>query len=118
MIVRTPGEIQGRSSDVETAAAWAVFDKNALIHSQYNVSSVTDNGTGDWTVNWRLAFANTTYAVVGCTRDTTSGSLGSVLGILTGDNLTTTWVRVRTGNSLGAAKDPTDGIYILAVGRR
>jgi hypothetical protein len=32
---------------------------------QFNVSSVTDNGTGDYTVNWDNDFSNNQYALVG-----------------------------------------------------
>lgn len=34
------------------------------IFAQYNVSSITDNGIGDFTLNFTSAFADTSYAVV------------------------------------------------------
>lgn len=123
MIYRHAGDVPRRIADVETAGGWAVFTITGAIQSQFNVSSVTDNGVGDWTVNWAVAFGATTYAVAGCTRDQTSGSVGSVLGldhfaVSSADTITASSIRVLTGNSLGARRDPTDGIYIVAIGRR
>jgi len=31
------------------------------INASYNVSSITDNGAGDWTVNFTTAFSSTNY---------------------------------------------------------
>lgn len=36
---------------------------DATINDSYNVSSVTDNGVGDWTINWDKDFANNDYAL-------------------------------------------------------
>ena len=48
--------------------AWARIDGNqapASLTDSFNVSSITDNGAGDYTINWDTDFANTTYSVVG-----------------------------------------------------
>jgi hypothetical protein len=48
------------------AKAWVSFDgDNFNMDRQFNVSSVTDNGTGDYTVNWDNDFSNNQYALVG-----------------------------------------------------
>ena len=55
----TPQEIlQGR------AKAWVNFNGTGTvsIRSDYNISSITDHGTGDYTINFSTAFANTNYA--------------------------------------------------------
>ena len=47
------------------AKAWVNFNgDNFNMNRQYNVSSVTDNGTGDYTVNWDTDFSNNQYAMV------------------------------------------------------
>ena len=53
------------------AKAWVNFDgtfgtspftiSNGGIRGSYNVSSVTDNGTGNYTINFSITFANTNY---------------------------------------------------------
>lgn len=48
---------------------WVNFNGTGTlaIRDSYNVSSVTDNGTGDYTINWSTSFANANYAVAfGC----------------------------------------------------
>ena len=48
---------------------WINFNAStATINDSYNVTSITDNGTGDFTISWDTDFANAYYAVVGtCT---------------------------------------------------
>ena len=45
--------------------AWVNFDGSGTvaIRDDFNVSSITDNGTGDYTVNFTTAMANANYAV-------------------------------------------------------
>ena len=53
------------------AKAWVTFNGTGTVAilEGNNVSSITDNGTGDYTVNFTNVFANANYAVV-----STSGS--------------------------------------------
>ena len=53
------------------AKAWVSFDGDVSSNNNengyeraYNVSSVTDNGTGDYTINWNTNFSNNQYAMV------------------------------------------------------
>ena len=48
-----------------SAKAWVNFNGNGTssIRASYNVSSVTRNGTGNYTVNYTNAFADANYAV-------------------------------------------------------
>lgn len=45
------------------AKGWVKFQADGTIAADLNVSSITDNGTGDFTVNWATAFASAEYAV-------------------------------------------------------
>jgi hypothetical protein len=47
--------------------AWVNFNGTGTpaIRGSFNVSSITDNGTGDYTVNFTNAMPNTTYSVSG-----------------------------------------------------
>lgn len=49
------------------AKAWVNFDGTGTvsIRDSYNVSSITDNGVGDYTINFTNAFANANYNMVG-----------------------------------------------------
>lgn len=48
------------------AKAWVNFDGTGVlaIRDSFNVSSVTDNGTGDYTINFTTPFANANYVTV------------------------------------------------------
>jgi hypothetical protein len=48
-----------------SAKAWVNFNGTGTpaIRASYNVSSLTNNGTGDYTVNFTNAFADANYAV-------------------------------------------------------
>lgn len=49
------------------AKAWVNFNGTGVvaIRAQYNVSSITDNGVGDYTVNFTSALADANYACAG-----------------------------------------------------
>jgi hypothetical protein len=49
------------------ALAWVNFNGTGTvaIRSSYNVSSITDNGTGDYTVNFATALSDANYAITG-----------------------------------------------------
>ena len=44
----------------------------AAITDDFNVTSIADNGTGDYTITWDRDFANDSYAAVGTSLDATS----------------------------------------------
>ena len=53
-----------------TAKAWVRYDQVATsISDSFNVSSVTDNTTGEFTVNFSSSLANANYAVAGISED-------------------------------------------------
>ena len=57
------------------AKAWVNFNGTGTvaIRASFNVSSITDNGTGDYTVNFTTALADANGSLVGITwRNTTS----------------------------------------------
>lgn len=60
--IQATGETASRAVS-GVAAAWVNFDGTGTIHSydSFNFSSLTDNGTGDYTVTFSNSFANTNY---------------------------------------------------------
>jgi hypothetical protein len=98
----TPAEIaSGR------AKAWVNFNGTGTvaIRAQYNVSSITDNGVGDYTVNFATALADANYCVTGH-----AGAPGVATGFIhapTGGagNKGTSAMRFSTHNPAGTATD-------------
>jgi hypothetical protein len=100
----SPGTQQYHPS---AAKVWVVFDAStATILASYNVSSITDNGTGDFTINYTTATSSTNYAFVGIAADATSSTTSMLYcrPRATGDILTGS-IRVNVGytNSSGGA---------------
>lgn len=59
----TTTEVNIPSLERRFAAAWVNFNGTGVpsIRESYNVDSITDNGTGDYTVNFTGTFVNTNY---------------------------------------------------------
>ena len=57
----------GVANDAQLCKAWVNFNGTGTvaIRAAYNVSSITDNGTGDYTVNFTTALADANYSIVG-----------------------------------------------------
>jgi hypothetical protein len=60
-----------------SAKAWVNFNGTGTvaIRASYNVSSITDNGTGDYTVNFTNAMADANFSALPCGSDAAFGSL-------------------------------------------
>jgi len=67
-VAATPGTTQYHPG---VAKAWVMFNGTGTvaIRASYNVSSITDNGTGDYTVNFTTAFSSANYGVSGCAQE-------------------------------------------------
>ncbi len=88
--------------------AWVNFNGTGTvaIRASYNVSSITDNGTGDYTVNFTTAMPDSNYAMAGNQLGgaSTSGSGARALCPLT---FNTTSLRVIDTAGTGSAEDST-----------
>jgi hypothetical protein len=80
------------------AKAWVNFNGTGTvaIRDSFNVSSITDNGTGDYTVNFTTAMPNANYAVTqGASDGVATGTTGAQTFKV--QSATTTSVRGWTG---------------------
>ena len=80
-----------------SARAWVNFNGTGTvaIRASGNVSSITDNGTGDYTVNFTTAMSDANYAVTGtCNNDTVN--FNRLLSPNYGASQTTSAVRLAT----------------------
>jgi hypothetical protein len=63
--------------------AWVAYS-TATVSASFNVSSITANATGDYTINFTTAMPDTNYASVGNFGDTTNAALATgVIGMST-----------------------------------
>lgn len=89
-----------------SAKAWVNFNGTGTvaIRASFNVSSITDNGAGDYTLNFTSALADANYAVafggLGGTLSNITAGLVVIAGASNAANLkTTTQLRIQTGSS-------------------
>ena len=68
------------SANKASAKSWILFDgtNTSSISGSFNVSTVTDNGTGDYTINFVTALADVGYTVAGsCDTENTGYARGA-----------------------------------------
>lgn len=98
-----------------SAKAWVAFNSSGTIGAGYNVTSVTKNATGDFTVNFTTAFASANYV---CNVTSETGGGAPLAFVYTSTAKTTTAMRVAFENASGAAlTDPTNG-HVVCFGRQ
>ena len=93
-----------------TAKAWVNFNGTGTvaIRRAFNVSSITDNGTCDYTVNFTTAMSDTNYAAVGITGSTAGGAAKM---LVPGGAQTASACRV-TGFVYNASKTDSDYVSV------
>ena len=112
----SPGRQQYHPS---SAKAWAKINNitTTTILASYNVTSVTDNGTGDTTVTFTTAFSSADYGVAVAGMATAAGSSGRN-GFTCVDYNTQTTTTVRLYNAVLNSYTATDlpAIYLVCYG--
>ena len=100
----------GTTEQGQLCKAWVNFNGTGTvaIRASYNVSSITDNGVGDYTVNFTTALADTNYSVVGA-----SGNVVAQYGAYLLDN---SQVRTRTTSAVSvvsySSSNPLDNQFM------
>jgi hypothetical protein len=103
--------------EVYTAKAWVNFNGTGTvaIRAAGNVSSITDNGTGDYTVNFTVAMTDINYTpVISSSRQTDINTISINTNNTTGNDVAPTVNGFRLGLlQFGVA--PRDGTYVSAT---
>jgi hypothetical protein len=101
--------------------AWVNFDGTGTpaIRASGNVSSITDNGTGDYTVNFTTALVDANYSVVmSSSREPNTGGGVFCQNIATdnatGLNVTPTTTAIRLATNRGSGLGAADVTYVTA----
>lgn len=98
------------------AKAWVKWGVTTTIDASYGVSSITDNGTGDWTVNFSTAFSSANYAVAQTCEATGAFNHGVAHAVRSGGQATgSVRVIVVDAASSGTLVDPAKN-YVAAFG--
>ena len=101
------------SAPIYAARAWVNFNGTGTvaIRASGNVTSITDNGTSDYTVNFTTALSDTNYSVNVSQNIEQSTTYSQMMGVGTSSNSSyqlksTTQVRLRAYNTVAANFDP------------
>ena len=107
----------------QLAKAWVNFDgvnstgNNANIRGSFNVSSVGDDGTGRYTVNFENGFANTNYcAVASIEFSTVNNQSTEGATFFAHSTRGNSSVRVRTGHTEVNSNQNVDGVNVVCFG--
>lgn len=106
--------------DKQLCSAWVNFNGTGTvaINDSYNVSSITDNGTGDYTLNFSTAMDNTSYSIAGSAAGSgTSGPLFVGRYPYARDIKSTTQVALFCFNFSGSPVDSVDVSVQIFGGR-
>lgn len=108
----SPASTVGNALSVKLAAdpfikGWVQFNGTGTlaIQDSFNVTSVTDNGTGDYTVNWGNNFADAKYAVIVSSSSNTTHLVALAAGT----------TRINTDDAAGNAED-AGIVCVIAIG--
>ena len=102
---------QNGSAPIYGARAWVNFNGTGTvaIRASGNVSSITDNGTGDYTANFTIAMADANYSVAGASAYSSTPADGAsaarYVSLSTQAAPTTTSVRFITAFQNGGKDD-------------
>lgn len=114
-VANTPPTVQDSAgTQIGTfCRAWVNFNGTGTvaIRASFNVSSITDNGTGDYTVNLTTAMPDANYSAVYGSGEGTAGS-GARIAAQSGNTTTTQRVAIRNlSNSLQDAEQVNVSIF-------
>lgn len=93
-----------------TAKAWVNFNGTGTvaIRRAFNVSSITDNGTGNYTLNFTTAMTDANYAwsgSYGADNSSTQGFIAGVASVALATSKTATSLRINSAYGTGTAND-------------
>jgi hypothetical protein len=98
---------QSGTAPIYAARAWVNFNGTGTvaIRASGNVSSITDNGTGDYTVNFATAMSDANYAICGTSSRSGYSAANNPGGFGLRTQPTTSSFRVATSNGSGTIED-------------
>ncbi len=114
--VYSKGEVDSALSSAGSLKAWVNFDgtSTVTIRNSLNVSSITDNASGDYTINFASALSNNGYAAVFGAGSQTGGQSRIVMEQHDSPTRTTTQLRIYTlqGTTPSDTKQTSIAIFI------
>jgi len=107
----------GNLTTNEIIKGWINFNGTGTIaiNDSYNITSITDDGVGIYTITWDTDFANANYAISGIARRTPADGGNGVVCLSSGTAPAVGSVKVLTSD-LGATEVDMEAVSIIAIG--
>ena len=108
----------GGINQARVAKAWAEFDGSGItLNASYNVSSITDHGNRDYTINFSTAMADANYSIVGSNiGQTASYNWSVVTGMGTAKTTSAARINVPHINDSSLYGNDPDAVNVIAFG--
>lgn len=112
----TPVILQDSSSNSATCRAWVNFNGSGTpaIRADFNVTDITDNGTGNYDINFTNALPDADYAMTGTIRTNATTSTGSIM-VYPNATPTVNSIQVYTSNCAASSQSASDPAYVYAA---
>jgi hypothetical protein len=118
----TYGKLSNSATEADNAAkrvakAWVRFDGTTnvggfcTIQDDFNVSTVADNGDGNYTINFSTEIGNSNYAIAGMAQPTSAVPNG--IGISSATSPTSTALTVVTWSGTGPGINDARGVTVV-----
>lgn len=110
----TPVVLQDSGSNTNTCRAWVNFNGTGTvaIRASFNVTSITDNGTGDYTVNFTTAMPDTNYSTI-VSGNENNNQLNRVWNVpSTATSPTTSAIRMSMVNGGSSTRIDAEFVYV------
>jgi hypothetical protein len=105
------------SAGQSSVQAWVNFNGTGTvaIRASYNVSSITDNGTGNYTVNFTTAMPDVNYSTVISGQETSAGNRDGFYSVRFGGTYSTSAVQIFGGvlNAYNVVDNPMVNVAIF-----
>lgn len=115
-IIRGSDNIDSANLESGRAKAWITIDGTGTAANlkSFNVSSITDNGTGDYTATFTTAMSDANYCVAGAANS--NNVADTTMNDFEVSVVSTTAVRIRTHAVSGSTAVDSDYAYIVVFG--
>ncbi|ARO88187.1 hypothetical protein EBAPG3_010575 [Nitrosospira lacus] len=99
------------------AKAWLVFNGTGTpaILGSYGVTSITDNGTGNYTINFSVTFASVNYGILGFAQDDNADG-GVIVSTWSTDTRTTTARQIHVSESTAGGAVDSPYVFLAFFG--
>jgi len=116
--ITSSGTLFGAATADENLQSWCKIDGTSgsltACEDGFNVSSITDNGTGDYTITWDTDFTGTTYSITCMPEEATAAENGAVCFVQAGTQAAGSFDLNVTVSGSGTHRDHI--VYIHASG--